>query len=203
MARSKSSKRWLKEHFDDRYVLEAQRRGLRSRAAFKLEEIQKKDRIIKPGMTVVDLGAAPGGWSELAEKWVGRNGKVIALDILPMAPIAGVEIIEGDFTEQAVLNRLLQALEGKTVDVVLSDIAPNMSGNKSIDGPRAMYLLELVVDFATQMLTPGGMLITKVFQGAGVEQLLKQLRQDFSKVTIRKPEASRARSREVYWIAKR
>ena len=202
MARSKSSSRWLKEHFDDEYVQKAQAEGRRSRASFKLEEVQAKDQLIKPGDVVVDLGAAPGGWTELVADWTGVNGRVFALDILPMDSIADVEIILGDFTEEAVLDELMRSIDGQRVDVVLSDMAPNLSGNRSVDQPRAMYLCELALDFARQTLNPGGALFIKVFQGEGFDPFFQQLRSHFSVLKTRKPDASRSRSRETYLLAK-
>jgi 23S rRNA (uridine2552-2'-O)-methyltransferase len=202
MARSKSSRRWLREHFDDEYVKKAQREGYRSRAVYKLEEIQQKDRLIKPGMTVVDLGAAPGSWSEYASALVGRQGKVVATDILPMEPLPGVSFVQGDFREDAVMERLLQVLEGRSVDLVMSDMAPNISGVGAVDQPRAMYLAELAVEFAQRVVRPGGELLVKIFQGEGFDALLKQLRSQYNKVVIRKPRSSRARSREVYALAR-
>lgn len=200
MARSKSSSRWLKEHFDDPYVKEAQKKGYRSRATFKLLEIQEKDKLIKPGMVVVDLGAAPGGWSQIAVKLVGNKGKVFALDILPMVPIVDVEFIEGDFREDAVLNQLEAALAGQQIDLVISDIAPNISGNDSVDLPRAMHLVELVLEFAQQHLKPGGNFLVKVLQGEGFEAYFQALKQQYKKVITRKPKASRGRSRELYLL---
>ncbi len=202
MARSKSSKRWLKEHFDDFYVQKAQKEGWRSRAVYKLQEIDEKDKLLKPGMTVVDLGAAPGGWSQWAASRVGEKGQVYALDILPVEPFAGVTFIQGDFREEAVYQQLLDALGEKTVDLVISDMAPNMSGNTAVDIPRAMYLSELAMDFADQTLKPGGDLLVKVFQGAGFDELIRALRQRYAKVITRKPKASRPRSREVYLLAR-
>jgi 23S rRNA (uridine2552-2'-O)-methyltransferase len=201
MARSKSSGRWLKEHFDDHYVQKAQAEGRRSRASFKLEEVQAKDHLIKPGDVVVDLGAAPGGWTELVADWTGSSGRVFALDILPMDSVADVEIILGDFTEESVLEQLMQSLKGERVDVVLSDMAPNMSGNKSVDQPRAMYLCELALDFARQTLNPGGAFFIKVFQGEGFDEFYQELRTCFSVLKTRKPDASRSRSRETYLLA--
>jgi len=202
MARSKSSKGWLKEHFDDDYVLRAQQEGYRSRAVYKLLEIQKKDRLIKPGMTVVDLGAAPGGWSQAAAEMVGEKGRVIALDILPMSSLAGVEVIEGDFREDSVLEQLLESLGDRPVDLVMSDMAPNMSGMRDMDQPRAMYLTELALDLANQVLRKGGDIVVKVFQGEGFDEYLRALRGAFDKVLTRKPDASRARSREVYLVGR-
>ncbi len=202
MARSKSSQRWLKEHFDDEYVKRAQREGYRSRAVYKLDEIQQKDRIIKPGMAVVDLGAAPGGWSQYAAGLAGRKGRVVAMDILPMDPLPGVTFVQGDFREDEVLDGLLQVLEGRETDLVMSDIAPNISGVEAVDLPRAMYLVELAVDFADRVLRPEGDLLMKVFQGEGFDELLKSLRGRYRKVVMRKPKASRPRSREVYALAR-
>ncbi|MDX5333439.1 MAG: 23S rRNA (uridine(2552)-2'-O)-methyltransferase RlmE [Gammaproteobacteria bacterium] len=202
MARSKSSSRWLKEHFKDEYVRRAQEQGYRSRAVFKLLEVQEKDRILKPGMVVVDLGAAPGGWSEAARQLVGRNGRVVATDILPMDPIEGVEFLEGDFREDEVLDRLLALIGEDRADLVLSDMAPNMSGVDAVDQPRAIYLAELALDLARKILKPGGDFLVKVFQGEGSEEYLRTLRRDFDKVIIRKPRASRPRSREVYILAR-
>ena len=270
--RTASQSRWLKEHFDDRFVKEAHKRGLRSRASFKLEELQKKDRLIRPGFTVVDLGAAPGGWSEFAITWVGAKGRVIACDILPMRPLRGVEFLQGDFREndvfielygringakpspefvdeddvvavaaaadvdattvatvaneaeshnerQAVLNRdnsagagaasaagapkagAASAVGAAGADVVLSDMAPNMSGNNAIDQPRAMYLTELALDMARRVLKVGGSFVVKVFTGEGSQEFLAELKKDFTTVRVRKPEASRDRSREVYMVA--
>lgn len=202
MARSKSSSRWLREHFDDEYVKRAQKEGYRSRAVYKLQEIQEKDRLLKPGITVVDLGAAPGSWSQYAIRQIGDRGRLIALDILPMDSLAGVDFIQGDFHEQAVLDQLLTLLAGQPVDLVMSDIAPNTSGIKAVDQPRSMYLVELAVDFAKQTLRPGGAFLAKVFQGEGFEALLTDLRAHFASVTIRKPKASRARSAELYLLAR-
>lgn len=200
--RSKSSRRWLDEHFDDAYVKKAQQHGYRSRAAYKLLEIQIKDRIIQPGETVIDLGAAPGGWSQVAAELVGSQGRVIALDILPMDPIVGVECLQGDFTEQAILDQLLDTLGQVKAGLVLSDMAPNISGIKAVDQPRAMYLAELAVDLAQKVLDSNGDLLIKVFQGEGFDQLLGQIRALFRKVITRKPQASRSRSREVYILAR-
>lgn len=202
MARSKSSGRWLREHFDDPYVKRAQQEGYRSRAVYKLEEIDRRDRLLQPGMTVVDLGAAPGGWSQYARRAVGEKGRVVALDILPMDSMAGVEILQGDFREQEVLDRLLQTLGDRPVDLVISDMAPNISGVNSVDQARAMYLAELAVDLAKQILKPGGDLLLKVFQGEGFDAILAELRRSFKSVVIRKPKASRPRSREVYALAR-
>jgi len=202
MARSKSSKGWLKEHFDDEYVTRAQQAGYRSRAVYKLLEIQKKDRLLKSGMTVVDLGAAPGGWSQAAAEIVGKKGRVIALDILPMSSLAGVEVIEGDFREDSVLEHLLKSLGDRPVDLVMSDMAPNMSGMKDMDQPRAMHLTELALDLANQVLRKDGDIVVKVFQGEGFDEYLRDLKKAFNKVLTRKPDASRARSREVYLVGR-
>ncbi len=202
MARSKSSARWLREHFTDEYVKRAQEGGYRSRAAYKLLEIQEKDRLLRPGLTVVDLGAAPGGWSQLAARLVGGQGAVIALDVLPMEPLAGVEFIQGDFRETEVLERLMAMLNGRPVDLVISDMAPNTSGIKAVDQPRGMYLAELALDFAGQCLRSGGDLLVKVFQGEGFDPFLKSLRAGFATVAPRKPKASRARSAERYLLAR-
>lgn len=200
MARSKSSSRWLREHHDDEYVLLARREGYRSRAVYKLIELDEKYGLFRPGMTVVDLGSAPGGWSQYAALRVGERGRVVASDILPMDAVAGVEFIQGDFREQNVLESILQST-GIGVDLVISDIAPNMSGIDAVDIPRAMYLAELVYDFAKQTLKPGGSLLCKLFQGEGSDSWLRDLRQDFAKVWVKKPKASRPRSREVYVYA--
>jgi len=202
VARSKSSGRWLREHFDDPYVRQAQALGLRSRAAFKLLEIDDRDHLLRPGLTVVDLGAAPGGWSQVAADRVGPQGRVFALDLLAIEPLPGVTLLQGDFTDQAVLDQLLERLAGRPVDLVLSDMAPNMSGMKAVDQPRAALLAELALDCARQVLRPGGDLLLKMFQGAGFDPLLAELRAAFAKVVVRKPQASRPRSREVYLLAR-
>ncbi len=201
MARSKSSQRWLREHFADRFVKKAQTEGLRSRAAYKLEEILKRDRLLKPGMVVVDLGAAPGGWSQLVRQEMGDKGRVIALDILEMPTLAGVEFICGDFREPEPLAQLAATLSGQPVDLVLSDMAPNMSGMESVDQPRSMYLAELAREFAHEHLRPGGSFLIKLFQGAGFDDYIRDLRTRYGQVRVRKPEASRARSSEVYALA--
>ncbi len=201
MARSKSSKRWLQEHFSDPYVKRAQAEGWRSRAVFKLEELIERDRLLKPGMVVVDLGAAPGGWSQVARARLGEKGRVIALDILPMQGIGGVEFIEGDFREDSVLQQLKDTLGGAPVDLVLSDMAPNMSGMTAVDQPRSMHLVELAEEFAAEHLRPGGDFLTKVFQGEGFDAFVKRLRGAYERVSIRKPKASRPRSPEVYALA--
>ncbi|MCU7830085.1 MAG: 23S rRNA (uridine(2552)-2'-O)-methyltransferase RlmE [Candidatus Thiodiazotropha sp. (ex Myrtea sp. 'scaly one' KF741663)] len=201
MKRSKSSRQWLDRHFNDDYVKKAQQAGYRSRAAFKLLEIQEKDRVIKPGMRIVDLGAAPGGWSQIARGLVGEKGQVLALDILPMDPIAGVDIIEGDFREDEPLAQLRNLLGEKPVDLVISDMAPNVTGMASVDQPRAMYLCELALDFARECLKPGGGFVIKVFQGAGFDEYIKSVRQSFGRVVSRKPASSRPKSREIYLVA--
>jgi len=202
MKRTNSSQNWLRRHFNDHYVQAAQKAGYRSRAVFKLLEIQEKDRMIRPGQIVVDLGAAPGGWSQIAAPLVGKSGDVLAMDILPIEPLNDVTFIEGDFTEQAVHDQLIAVLNGREVDLVLSDIAPNMSGQRAVDQPRAMYLAELALDFAQGTLKPKGDFLTKVFQGEGFDPYLQAVRQSFTKVVIRKPKASRPKSREVYILAK-
>lgn len=202
MAKSKSSQGWLKEHFDDQYVKKAQKEGHRSRATYKLDEIDQKDKLIRAGMSVVDLGAAPGGWSDYAFRKVGDKGTVVALDILPMTPLTGVHFIEGDFREDDVLDELNKVLNGREIDLVLSDMAPNMSGVGSIDQPASMYLVELALDFAVNNLSKQGCFLVKVFQGEGFDAYLKQMRDSFNKVVTRKPGASRARSREVYLLGK-
>lgn len=201
MARSKSSARWLKEHFSDPFVKRAQAEGWRSRAVFKLEELIDRDRLLKPGMVVVDLGAAPGGWSQMVRERLGDAGRIVALDILPMQGIAGVEFIEGDFREDEVLKRLEATLEGAPVDLVLSDIAPNMSGVDVADQARAMHLAELAQEFAAVHLKPGGAFVVKLFQGRGFDEYVRNLRKAYERVSMRKPKASRARSSEVYALA--
>jgi 23S rRNA (uridine2552-2'-O)-methyltransferase len=202
MARSKSSQRWLKSHFDDEYVKRAHREGYRSRAVYKLEEIQQKDRLIRPGMTLVDLGAAPGGWSQYAARQLAGKGRIIALDILPMEPLDGVEFLQGDFTEDEPLDLLMETLGGARVDLVMSDMAPNISGMGAVDQPRSMYLAELAVDFAGNVLRKGGDLLFKAFQGEGFDDLTRALRAQYRLVRIRKPRASRPKSREVYVLAR-
>ncbi|MEW5250009.1 23S rRNA (uridine(2552)-2'-O)-methyltransferase RlmE [Microbulbifer discodermiae] len=202
MGRSKSSHRWLREHFNDPYVKRSQQQGYRSRASYKLQELQQKDRLIRPGMTVVDLGAAPGGWSQVAMELVGHKGRVLASDILSMDPLAGVEFVQGDFTEASVLDALLERLGEDRADLVISDMAPNMSGVRQVDQPASMYLVELALDLARQVLKPGGGFVAKVFQGEGFDELIRELRGGFSSVVTRKPGASRPRSREVYVVAR-
>ena len=200
--RSASSHQWLKEHFTDPYVIQAHKEGYRSRAAFKLLEIQEKDRIIKPGFLIVDLGAAPGAWSQICANLVKDKGKVIALDILPMEPLANVTFIQGDFREEESMKLVENALEGQPIDLLISDMAPNTAGISAVDQPRAMYLCELAFEFAQAHLKPEGDFLVKAFQGAGFDLYLKEVRSAFKQVTIRKPKASRARSSEVYLLAR-
>jgi 23S rRNA (uridine2552-2'-O)-methyltransferase len=192
----------MQEHFADEYVKMAQAQGYRSRAVFKLKEIQEKDQLIKPGMNIIDLGAAPGGWSQFARPIIGKKNKIIALDILPMDPIEGVDFIQGDFREQDVLDQLYAVLDGAPVNLVMSDMAPNMSGNKGVDQPGAIYLGELALETAKTVLTKDGVFLVKLFHGAGFEEYFKEVQQYFAKVAIRKPKASRPRSNEVYILAK-
>lgn len=199
--KSKSSRRWMQEHVDDYYVKQANKEGYRSRAVYKLMEINDKDHLLRPGMTVVDLGAAPGGWSQVAVREVGEKGRVIALDILPMDPIAGVEFIQGDFREDVVFEQLLAIVGDKPVDLVISDIAPNISGVNAIDQPRSMYLVELGLDLAQRVLKPNGVFVTKLFQGEGSDAFIAECKKSFGRVVVRKPKASRPRSREVYLLA--
>lgn len=201
MARSKTSRAWLKEHFDDAFVKKAQAEGMRSRAAYKLEELIERDRLLKPGMTVVDLGAAPGGWSQVARRMLGDSGRVLAIDVLDMPPIAGVEFVHGDFSQAEALSRLEALLGGAPVDLVLSDMAPNMTGVAAVDQARSMNLVELARDFAQQHLRPGGSFLVKMFQGVGSDAFLLDLRKRYDKVQVRKPKASRLRSSEVYVLA--
>lgn len=202
MARSKSSAEWLREHVEDIYVQKAQQDGYRTRASYKLIELDEKDQLIKPGMVILDLGAAPGGWSQVVGRKLNGNGVIIASDILPMDPIADVDFIQGDFTEQSVFDQIMEAVGGRPVDLVISDMAPNMSGVASIDQPGSMYLVELALDMARQVLKPNGQFVAKVFQGDGFDEYVKDVRESFSKVMIRKPKASRPRSREVYLVGK-
>lgn len=199
--RSASSSRWLNEHFKDPFVQKAHKQKLRSRAYFKLDEIQQSDRLFKHGMTVVDLGAAPGGWSQYAVRQIGDPGRVIACDILEMDPIVGVDFLQGDFRDENVLQALLERVGEKKVDVVMSDMAPNFSGMPAVDIPRAIYLVELALDMCKQVLATNGCFVVKVFQGEGFDDYLKEIRSLFNTVKVRKPEASRGRSREVYIVA--
>lgn len=192
----------MKEHFDDPYVKKSQQDGYRSRASYKLIEINDKDKLFRPTMRVVDLGAAPGGWSQVAAKLVGDKGTIVASDILEMAPLPGVRFVQGDFTEQEVYESILREIGDEKADLVISDMAPNMSGNSSTDQPQAMYLVELALDMASQVLRPGGNFLVKVFQGEGFEEYLKAMRAQFDSVVTRKPDASRARSREVYLLGR-
>ena len=198
---SKSSSAWMQEHIDDPYVKKAQKDGYRARAAYKLLEINEKTNLIKKGMTVVDVGSAPGSWSQVAGKLVGEKGVLIASDILPMDTLPDVTFIQGDFREADVFERIMAEVGNRQVDVVLSDMAPNTAGNSAIDQPRMMYLCELAVDFALATLPEGGALIMKVFQGEGTQELRKQMQADFSKIRSIKPGASRPRSKEMFWIA--
>jgi 23S rRNA (uridine2552-2'-O)-methyltransferase len=202
MARSKSSSEWLQRHVNDPFVKLAQQDGYRSRSAYKLLQLNERDRLIQPNMLVVDLGAAPGGWSQVVGKLIGRRGRVVATDILAMDALPNVEFIQGDFTDEAVLARILAALGGSKPDLVICDIAPNISGIDSADQARSMYLVELALDMVRQTLKSGGAFVTKLFQGAGSDEYLRQVRKSFDKVAVRKPEASRPRSREVYVVAK-
>ncbi|NOT13620.1 MAG: 23S rRNA (uridine(2552)-2'-O)-methyltransferase RlmE [Methylococcaceae bacterium] len=202
MGRSKSSNRWMQEHFDDEYVKLAQAKGYRSRAVFKLSEIQERDHIIKPGFTIVDLGAAPGGWSQFAREIVGKKNKIIALDILPIEPLEGVLFIQGDFSEATVLEQMNAVVDGARVNLVMSDMAPNMSGNKAVDQARSIYLAELALDTAKTMLIKDGNFLVKAFHGEGYEGYLQEVKRSFTSVVIRKPKASRPRSNEVYILAK-
>ena len=202
MAKSKSSNDWLREHFDDPYVKKAQKAGYRSRATFKLEEIDKKDKLIRPGMAIVDLGSAPGGWSDYASRKLGGKGTVVALDILPMTPLSGVHFIQGYFREDEVLDELNIVLNSEPIGLVLSDMAPNITGVDAIDQPSSMYLVELALHFAIENLSKQGVFLVKVFQGEGFDVYLKEIKDSFQKVVTRKPDASRARSREVYLLGR-
>ena len=199
--RSRSSERWLREHFADPYVKRARAEGARSRALFKLEEIDQREHLLRPGLVVLDLGCAPGAWSQYAQRRVGPGGRVIASDILPMEPIPGVQFLQGDFREEAVLERLRAALAGAAVDVLLSDMAPNLSGMDAIDAPRTLYLAELALDLADETLKPDGTALIKVLQGAGFEELVRAARRRYQQVRFVKPAASRARSPETYLLA--
>ena len=197
---SKSSKRWLDEHHTDHYVSQSKKNGYRSRAAYKLIELQEKDKLFKQGMNIIDLGAAPGGWSQILTRYTGESGQVFALDILDIDPLPGVTFIQGDFTEDAPYEKLMALTQGQEIHWVISDMAPNMSGNRSTDQATAMYLVELALDFTNSTLAQRGNFLAKVFQGEGFDPFVKELQQRFQKVVIRKPEASRPRSREVYII---
>ena len=202
MSRSKTSKAWMREHINDPYVQKAKAEGYRSRAAYKLLELDKKDRLLVPGQLLVDLGAAPGSWSQVAVAKLGSKGRVLAVDLLPMEPLPGVHFVQGDFREQEVLDALIKALGGRKADLVISDLAPNISGIGVSDQARSMYLCELALEFARHCLKPGGSLLVKVFQGAGFTEFLAGMRKSFAKVGSRKPEASRGRSSEMYLIGK-
>ncbi|MCS5587381.1 MAG: 23S rRNA (uridine(2552)-2'-O)-methyltransferase RlmE [Porticoccaceae bacterium] len=201
MAKSKN-RTWIKRHVKDPYVMQSQRDGYRSRASYKLLEIIEKERLIRPGMTVVDLGSAPGGWSQVASKLVGHNGAVVAVDILPMDAVAGVSFIQGDFTEESVLQQLLNEIGNKPVDLVISDMAPNLTGMKAVDQPAVVYLAELAVDLAQQVLKKNGIFIAKLFQGEGFDEFVRNTRTVFNTISLKKPDASRAKSREVYLLAR-
>lgn len=200
--RSGSSRRWLQEHFSDPYVKQAQQLGYRSRAVFKIQELQEKYSLFKPGMTVVDLGAAPGGWSQVITKWLGAKGKIIAVDLLAMDPIDNVDFIQGDFTDEKILEKITEKLDDKKLNWVVSDMAPNMSGMDSIDQPKIMYLSELAFDFACKELVIGGGFLVKIFQGEGFDSFLSMIKKVFQAVSVKKPKASRGRSREVYILAR-
>lgn len=201
MSRSKSSGSWLREHFDDEFVKQSQKDGYRSRAVYKLKEIDDKDKLIKSGSVVIDLGAAPGGWSQYVARKLKGKGRILALDILPMEPLDDVEFIQGDFLDENVLNQLLEQLGDDRPDLVISDMAPNMSGMQVVDTPRAMYMADLALDLSQQVLKPGGGLLVKLFQGEGFDDYLNSLKQHFSRLVMRKPKASRNRSREIYALA--
>ena len=202
MSRSKSSQRWLQRHVNDVYVQRSQKDGYRSRAAYKLLQLQTKDHVIRPGQVVVDLGAAPGGWLQVVVPLVGTKGLVIGVDLLPIVPLHEVRLIQGDFHTASVLQQLTETLAGRPVDLVISDMAPNISGVSAVDQPRAMYLCELALDFCRQQLRAGGCFVTKVFQGEGFDAFMQDVRTSFTQAKTRKPEASRARSRELYLVAK-
>jgi 23S rRNA (uridine2552-2'-O)-methyltransferase len=200
--RSKSSSRWLAEHASDEFVKRAQKEGWRSRAVFKLAQIQETERLLRPGIRMVDLGAAPGGWSQYAARIVGAKSRIVATDILPMDAIPGVEFVQGDFREEAVLEQVLQRVGADKIDLVLSDMAPNMAGIDAVDQPRSMYLAELAIEFADRVLAPGGDLLVKLFQGAGFEQIIRDARTRYGRVVTKKPKASRTRSPEIYLLAR-
>ncbi|KJZ65508.1 23S rRNA (uridine2552-2'-O)-methyltransferase [Pseudomonas sp. BT76 TE3572] len=201
MARSKTSLGWLKRHVNDPYVKQAQKDGYRSRASYKLLEVQEKYKLIRPGMSVVDLGAAPGGWSQVTSRLIGGQGRLIASDILEMDSIPDVTFIQGDFTQDEVLAQILEAVGNSQVDLVISDMAPNMSGTPAVDMPKAMFLCELALDLAARILKPGGNFVIKVFQGEGFDAYVKDARQKFDKVQMIKPDSSRGSSREQYMLA--
>ena len=200
--RTKSSARWLAEHASDEFVKRAKAVGWRSRAVFKLAEIQERERLLKPGIRCVDLGAAPGGWSQYAARIVGGSSRIVATDILPMDAIPGVEFVQGDFREESVLEQVLAAVGSEKVDLVLSDMAPNMAGIDAVDQPRSMYLAELALEFAERVLTPGGDALIKLFQGAGFDEIVREARRRYGRVVTKKPKASRTRSPEIYLLAR-
>jgi 23S rRNA (uridine2552-2'-O)-methyltransferase len=200
--RSKSSARWLQEHANDEYVKRALKEGWRSRAVFKLEQIQSSEKLLRPGIRCVDLGAAPGGWSQYAARIIGGSSRIVATDILPMDAIVGVDFVQGDFREPQVLEQVLQAVGADKVDLVLSDMAPNMAGIDAVDQPRSMYLAELAMEFADRVLAPGGDLLVKLFQGSGFDQYIKDARSRYGRVVTKKPKASRSRSPEIYLLAR-
>jgi len=200
--RSASSKRWLHEHRSDTYVKQARHEGYRSRAVYKLEELDQRDHLLRPGISIVDLGAAPGGWSQYAQRKLGDRARIVALDVLPMDPLPGVTFIQGDFRDPPVLEALEAAVGAAKVDLVLSDMAPNISGVDAADQAGTVHLAELALEFARARLKPGGAFVAKLFQGEGFDGFLKELRQNFGKVVLRKPKASRPRSREVYLVAR-
>lgn len=202
MKRTQTSKAWMREHVNDPYVLRAKREGYRSRAAYKLQELDERDHLLKSGMIVVDLGAAPGGWSQVAAKKLGASGRLIALDVLEMQPLHNVSFIQGDFREEAVLGELVKVLAGHPVDLVISDMAPNISGIDLSDQARAMHLAELALEFSTEHLKPSGNFLVKVFQGEGFDEFVLQMRNGFQQVLTRKPPASRGRSNEIYLLGK-
>lgn len=198
----RSNKSWLQEHHSDPYVKQARQEGYRSRAAYKLLDIDRRDRLLRPGMVVVDLGAAPGGWSQVAVQRVGGKGRVVALDILPMEPLPGVSFLQRDFHEEHSVDELIAGLESRAVDLVISDMAPNISGMDAVDQPRSLYLAELALDFARKVLRPGGDMLVKVFQGSGTEAFMREMRSHFATLAVRKPQSSRARSREIYLLGR-
>ena len=200
--RSKSSARWLAEHASDEFVKRAQREGWRSRAVFKLAEIQQAERLLRPGMRCVDLGAAPGGWSQYAARIIGGASHIVATDILPMDAIPGVDFVQGDFRDEGVIEQVLRAIGASKVDLVLSDMAPNMSGIDAVDQPRSMHLAELALEFADRVLAPGGDVLVKLFQGAGFDELIRDARRRFGRIAMKKPKASRTRSPEIYLLAR-
>jgi 23S rRNA (uridine2552-2'-O)-methyltransferase len=200
--RTKSSARWLAEHASDEFVKRAKAEGWRSRAVYKLAEIQERERLLRPGIRCVDLGAAPGGWSQYAARLAGASSRIVATDVLPMDAIPGVEFVQGDFREESVLERVLAAIGSEKVDLVLSDMAPNMAGIDAVDQPRSMYLAELALEFADRVLTPGGDVLIKLFQGSGFDEIVREARRRYGRVVTKKPKASRTRSPEIYLLAR-